>query len=155
MNKIHRQRFISFSLMLCGLAVALSLILLSLKQNINVFVTPKEITPAYMTSQYHFRLGGMVKPGSVKRIDHHHSNKLDIQFTVTDFNKDIEVHFSGVLPDLFREGKGVIATGKLNAQGIFIASEILAKHDENYMPRKTKENLASYYSQPKQITQKA
>jgi len=132
MNIIHKRRLCYISLCALGLALAVGLILYALKQNINVFVTPSEIESHHLTSEDHFRLGGMVKPGTVIR----DKNSLNVAFTVTDFKRDISVNFIGALPDLFREGKGVIAEGSVNAQGVFIATQILAKHDENYMPKK-------------------
>lgn len=132
MNSIHKRRLGYISLFALGLAISAGLILYALKQNINVFVTPSEIASHHLTSDDHFRLGGMVKPGTVVR----DKNSLAVVFTVTDFKRDISVRFVGVLPDLFREGKGVIAEGSVNAQGVFTATQILAKHDENYMPKK-------------------
>lgn len=132
MNIIHKRRLCYISLFALGLTIAAGLILYALKQNINVFVTPSEIESHHLTSEDHFRLGGMVKPGTVVR----DKNSLNVAFTVTDFKRDISVSFVGVLPDLFREGKGVVAEGSINNQGVFTATQILAKHDENYMPKK-------------------
>ncbi|HLB42786.1 MAG TPA: cytochrome c maturation protein CcmE [Gammaproteobacteria bacterium] len=131
MNKIHKQRLIYVGFFACGLAIASSFILYALKQNINVFITPKQITTTHFSSQYHFRLGGMVKKGSIIRDKY----GLGIRFIVTDLKSDVTVNYIGILPDLFREGKGIIAEGHLNTQGIFIATQLLAKHDENYMPK--------------------
>lgn len=131
MNKFHKRRLYYVALFAMGLGIASGLILYSLKQNINVFLTPNQLAGKHITSDYHFRLGGMVKLGSVIR----ENNNLGIHFIVTDLKKEIPVYYVGVLPDLFREGKGVIADGNLNAQGIFVATQILAKHDENYMPK--------------------
>lgn len=130
MNSIHKRRLYYLALFATGLTLAASLILYALKQNINAFLTPGQLTEQTMKADYHFRLGGMVKKNSVVR----EKGNLNVQFVVTDFNRDLPVHYVGVLPDLFREGKGVVAEGRLNAQGIFIATQILAKHDENYMP---------------------
>jgi cytochrome c-type biogenesis protein CcmE len=131
MNKIHKRRLYYVCLIAVGVSLAAGLILYSLKQNINVFLTPKQLAATPIATDYHFRLGGMVKPGSIIRS----KNSLGVQFVVTDFKQDLPVQYIGVLPDLFREGKGVIAEGSLNAQGIFIATQVLAKHDENYMPK--------------------
>jgi cytochrome c-type biogenesis protein CcmE len=131
MNKIHHRRMYTIGFMMLGLALAAGLILYALKQNINVFLTPKQLASAHLATDYHFRLGGMVKPGSVQRT----ANSLAIDFVVTDTKSDVKVHYNGVLPDLFREGTGVIAEGSLNAQGVFMATQLLAKHDENYMPK--------------------
>lgn len=131
MNRIQKKRLIILSLFVIGLSIAISLILFALKQNINVFLTPSQLAQKHFSTDYQFRLGGMVKKQSVQ----HLPNSLAVNFMVTDFKRDLAVHYEGVLPDLFREGKGVIAEGYLNAQGIFIASTVLAKHDENYMPK--------------------
>jgi cytochrome c-type biogenesis protein CcmE len=131
MNKIQKKRLTILSLFVIGLSIAIALILFALKQNINVFLTPSQLAQKHFSTDYHFRLGGMVKKHSVQ----HTPQSLAVNFIVTDFKHDLAVHYEGVLPDLFREGKGVIAEGYLNAQGIFIASAVLAKHDENYMPK--------------------
>jgi cytochrome c-type biogenesis protein CcmE len=131
MNKIHKRRLYFVILFTLLLSAATGLILFALKQNINVFVTPNQIASADIPLDYHFRLGGVVKEKSV----HRDKSSLAVTFVVTDFKKDVTVHYIGVLPDLFREGKGVIAEGSLNRQGIFSATQILAKHDENYMPK--------------------
>lgn len=131
MNKIHKRRLYYLSFAAVGVAVAVGLILFALKQNINVFMTPQQLMNTKIAADYHFRLGGMVKKGSIIR----EKNGLGVQFIVTDFKKEVTVQYTGILPDLFREEKGVIAEGSLNAQGIFIATQILAKHDENYMPK--------------------
>src|SRR3990167_3942130 len=131
MNKLHKQRLIYVVLLTSGLAIASSLILYALKQNINVFITPKQIATLHLSTPYHFRLGGVVKKGSVVR----DQQGLGVQFIVTDFKSDVLVQYNGVLPDLFREGKGVITEGHLNTQGTFLATSVLAKHDENYMPK--------------------
>jgi cytochrome c-type biogenesis protein CcmE len=90
-----------------------------------------------------FRLGGMVEEGSLKR----ESGSMEVRFIVTDFQKDVTVSYSGVLPDLFREGQGVIARGKLGNGGVFVAQEVLAKHDENYMPPEVAESLRKQHTQ--------
>ena len=131
MNKIQQKRFTLLTLFVIGIAIAATFIFYSLKQNMNVFLTPKQIAAQHLPVDYHFRLGGMVKKESLV----HDKNSLGVTFVVTDLKQDIIVQYNGVLPDLFREGKGVIAEGSINAQGIFVATQILAKHDENYMPK--------------------
>ncbi len=131
MNAIHQRRLLYVILFVAGLALAAAFILYALKQNINAFFTPQQLSVAQVTPDYHIRLGGLVKNGSVVR----EKNSLAVQFTLTDFKKDIVVHYNGILPDLFREGKGAIAEGTLTAQGVFTATQVLAKHDENYMPK--------------------
>ena len=127
------------SLLLLGFGTAIALILYALQQNIDVFMSPSDVISHHPSTQYHFRLGGMVKPGSIKR----DTDRLSLTFTVTDFKAECQVHYSGVLPDLFREGKGVITTGHMQADGSFIAKEVLAKHDENYMPRSVEKTFNS------------
>ncbi len=96
-----------------------------------MFVTPSQLFARAPRTGYSLRLGGMVKQGSV----HRDNQSLQVDFVVTDFKADMPVRYIGVLPDLFHEGKGVIAEGKINEQGVFIANQVLAKHDENYMPK--------------------
>lgn len=131
MNKKQKNRLFGLSITVIILGIAVALILYALKSNINVFVTPKQIAAANIPFGYHFRLGGLVKQNSLV----HEKNSLAVNFIVTDTKKDITVHYTGVLPDLFREGTGVIAEGSLNKQGEFMATQVLAKHDENYMPK--------------------
>jgi len=131
MNKIHRRRLYYVGLLAMGLALAAGLILYALKQNLNVFLTPGQVTRSHLAADYHFRLGGMVKKQSVIR----DKKGLGVNFIVTDFKQDVRVRYVGILPDLFREGKGVIAEGYLDSQGVFNATLVLAKHDENYMPK--------------------
>lgn len=129
MNKIQKRRFIYVSLFIGGLALAAGLILYALKQNINVFLTPSQLSTT-MDTHYRFRLGGLVKKNSVA----HAKEGLDVSFVITDLKREVPVHYTGVLPDLFREGTGVIAEGYLTQQG-FMAQQVLAKHDENYIPK--------------------
>lgn len=131
MNKIHKRRLYFVGLFIVGLALAAGLILYALKQNINAFLTPSQLQASQLVADYHFRLGGMVKKGSLMR----DAEGLGVVFVVTDLKSEMKVRYVGVLPDLFREGKGVIAEGTMNDQGIFVANQILAKHDENYMPK--------------------
>lgn len=137
MNKIQKRRLYYISFFLIGIAVAASLIFYALRQNMNVFVTPNLLASMHVAPDYHLRLGGMVKEHSIKR----DKNDLGVEFVVTDFKHDITVRYVGVLPDLFREGKGVVAEGTINTNGVFIATQILAKHDENYMPKQVYEEL--------------
>jgi cytochrome c-type biogenesis protein CcmE len=131
MNIIHKRRLYAIGLFAFGLAVASALILYALRQNINVFLTPSQVIAVKQQANYTFRLGGMVKKDSVVR----DAAGLGVQFIVTDLKQELPVRYEGVLPDLFREGKGVIAEGRLNEHGVFIAAQVLAKHDENYMPK--------------------
>jgi cytochrome c-type biogenesis protein CcmE len=113
---------------LAALGIASALVLSAFEKNLVFFFTPSQVAANEAPQGRVFRIGGMVLEGSVKR------EGVDVQFVVTDTAKNIPVVYRGALPDLFREGKGVVAQGSLGADGIFRAREVLAKHDENYMP---------------------
>ena len=113
---------------LVALGLAAFLVLNAFQSNLVFFFTPTQVAAGEVPQNRTFRIGGMVKEGSVKRTD------LTVDFVVTDTVKEVRVAYTGILPDLFREGKGVVAQGKLGLDGRMIASEVLAKHDENYMP---------------------
>jgi cytochrome c-type biogenesis protein CcmE len=112
------------------LAIATGLVLYAFQGNVVFFFSPSQVAAKEAPLDRAFRIGGMVEKGSVKR----RADGLTVEFIVTDTAKMIPVLYSGILPDLFKEGKGVVAQGKLGADGVFRASEVLAKHDENYMP---------------------
>ncbi len=113
---------------LASIALAAVLTLNALDSNIALYVTPSEVAAGKAPQGKAFRIGGLVKEGSIKR------DNMTVHFVVTDTAKDIPVAYTGILPDLFREGKGAVVQGKLGGDGIFAATEVLAKHDENYMP---------------------
>ena len=115
---------------IAALGVAATLILSAFQQNLVFFFTPSQVAAKEAPQGKSFRIGGMVEKGSVKRGE----DGLTVKFLVTDTAKSIPVVYRGALPDLFREGKGVVAQGRVGADGVFAASEVLAKHDENYMP---------------------
>jgi cytochrome c-type biogenesis protein CcmE len=115
---------------IAALGVAAALILSAFQQNLVFFFTPSQVAANEAPQGKTFRIGGMVEKGSVKRGE----DGLTVKFLVTDTAKSIPVVYRGALPDLFREGKGVVAQGRVGADGVFSASEVLAKHDENYMP---------------------
>ena len=117
-----------------ALGIVAALVLGAFRQNLVFFFTPTEVVEHKAPQGRTFRIGGMVEKGSVKR----QADGVTVQFTVTDTAKSIPVSFRGSLPDLFREGKGVVAQGQLGADGVFRANEVLAKHDENYMPPEAK-----------------
>ena len=110
------------------IGVAAALVLVSLNDNIVFFYSPTQIAEKNPPADRRFRLGGLVEAGSVKK------QGEEVRFRVTDTNKTVDVVYRGLLPDLFREGQGVVAEGALNGSGLFVAREVLAKHDENYMP---------------------
>ncbi len=117
-------------LIVTGTAIALALALNAFQSNLLYFISPSEVNAGQAPVDKAFRVGGLVVEGSVVRPD----NDLMVQFEVTDTVHTVPVQYSGILPDLFRDGQGVVIKGRLNANGIFEASEVLAKHDENYMP---------------------
>ena len=120
---------------LIAIGTAALLILNSLNSNIALYVTPSEVAAGKAPQGQAFRIGGMVKDSSLRR------DGLTVHFVITDLVKDIPVAYTGILPDLFKEGKGAVIQGRMNADGEFIASEVLAKHDENYMPPEAKHAL--------------
>ena len=122
---------------LAGLAVATALVLNAFQSNLVFFFTPTQVAADEAPRDRAFRIGGLVEAGSVVR----ESDALTVRFRVTDTAKTIPVTYTGILPDLFREGKGVVAQGRLGPDGTFRASEVLAKHDENYMPPEAAEAL--------------
>jgi len=111
-----------------AVGVAVGLVLNAFQSNLVFFYSPSQIAAKEAPTSRTFRLGGLVKEGSVQR------NGTEVQFAVTDTAQTIPVRFTGILPDLFKEGKGVVAQGQLRVDGVFVAREVLAKHDENYMP---------------------
>jgi cytochrome c-type biogenesis protein CcmE len=131
-----QRRLILIGSSLGVLAIAVALVLSSLRESIVFFNSPTDIAESKTAPGKRVRLGGLVKMGSVERGDN-----LQIHFKVTDGNKDIPVNYRGIVPDLFREGQGVIAEGHIEPGGTFIADTVLAKHDENYMPREIVETL--------------
>lgn len=126
-----RQRRVALVVgILAGVSIAGALALSAFRENVMFFFDPTQVASGEAPIDKRFRLGGMVRPGSVDR----EQGSLEMSFVVTDFQQDVPVRYSGVVPDLFRENQGVVAHGRLGADGIFVADEILAKHDENYMP---------------------
>ena len=124
-----RQRRLAWvALGVLVLAAAAAFVLNAFQSNLVFFFTPTQVAQGEAPQGRVFRIGGLVKSGSLQRQD------MQVQFVVTDTARDIAVVYSGLLPDLFKEGKGVVAQGHLGADGLFTASEVLAKHDENYMP---------------------
>ena len=131
MNPKRRNRLVVLLFLLTGAAVTVGLTLAALNENLNLFYPPDKVVSGEAPTGTHIRAGGMVMDGSVAR----GANGLDVSFMLTDYEgSEFEVRYSGILPDLFREGQGVLVQGELAPDGVFHAQEVLAKHDENYMP---------------------
>lgn len=130
--KARQKRIALIAGGLASLAIAAALALNALDSNIALYVTPSEVAAGKSPQGKAFRIGGLVKEGSIKR------DNMTVHFVITDTAKDIPVAYTGILPDLFRDGKGAVVQGKLGENGVFAATEVLAKHDENYMPPEAK-----------------
>ncbi len=136
--KAHRkQRLFIVLFIVAGVSIAVSLALFALSENINLFYNPSQIAAGEAPQGQRIRAGGMVVDGSVKR----DQQTLEVLFEITDYQASIPISYTGILPDLFREGQGIVALGRINEQGVLIAEEVLAKHDENYMPPEVAEAL--------------
>lgn len=126
----RKQRLIFVLVLIVGFGAAIGLALFAFQKNLLYFYSPSQISASEIATDQMFRLGGLVVEGSVQR----QSDGVTTLFDLTDTAGSITVSYTGLLPDLFREGQGIVAQGKIDSQGIFIAQEVLAKHDENYMP---------------------
>ena len=131
MKPQRRNRLLLILGLVGGLGLALTFVLKALNSNINLFYTPVQVIAGEVPTGARVRAGGMVEAGSIRRSD----GSLEVAFIVSDLaGAAFEIRYTGILPDLFREGQGVVATGTLSQDGVFFAEEILAKHDEKYMP---------------------
>jgi cytochrome c-type biogenesis protein CcmE len=128
--KPRHKRFVLIGVGVAGLALSATLVLSAFQKNLVFFFTPSQVAANEAPVGKSFRIGGLVEKGSVKR----EADGVTVQFVVTDTAKSLPVLYKGILPDLFREGKGVVTQGRLGTDGLFRAEEVLAKHDENYMP---------------------
>ncbi len=137
MKPARKQRLMLIGLMVVGVGLAAAFALKSFNDNLMYFFSTTDVAEGKAPKDALFRLGGMVVKGTVERPN----DGLMVRFKLTDFSKDVTVEYTGILPDLFREGQGIVAHGRLNEQGVFIAEEVLAKHDENYMPPEVKDSL--------------
>jgi cytochrome c-type biogenesis protein CcmE len=127
---VRKKRLFIILAILAGVGVAVALALSALQQTINLFYTPTQIAAGEAPEGTRIRAGGLVEEGSVQRTN----DSLTVSFRVTDNVESVTIRFQGILPDLFREGQGIVALGRVNAEGVLVADEVLAKHDENYMP---------------------
>jgi cytochrome c-type biogenesis protein CcmE len=135
----RKQRLIFIISLIIGVAIAFALALFALRQNINLFFTPTQVNEGLAPKNHEFRVGGIVKSGSLQ----YYSHTAEVEFALSDNHQQIIVFYTGILPTLFREGQGIVAEGNLDKHGDFIADQVLAKHDENYMPPEVKSELHS------------
>ena len=151
MHPKRKKRLTLILFMVLGVSTAVGLLMYSLSQNINLFMTPTQIASGEAPVGRTIRAGGLVEPGTVERDD----SGLGVRFVVTDGRSEVTIAYEGILPDLFREGQGIVAMGKLGEDGVFVASEVLAKHDENYMPPEVKDALEKAHQNGKQALEEA
>ena len=142
----RRRRMTLVIGILVGVSIAGALALSAFRKNVTFFFDPSQVAAGQVPSGERFRLGGMVTEGSL----HREPGSLEVRFVVTDFSHQVPVSYTGVLPDLFREGAGVVAHGRLRADGTFIADEVLAKHDEKYMPPEVARSLKKRHGESRQ-----
>ena len=140
----RRRRMLVVSLILAGVGLAAFFGLTAFQKNLLYFLTPSQVAQGEAPKGHSFRIGGLVVKGTVRRAP----DTLEVHFDLTDGNRTVGVSCTGILPDLFREGQGIIAIGKLSETGVFEASEVLAKHDENYMPPEVAESLKATGQMP-------
>jgi cytochrome c-type biogenesis protein CcmE len=140
--KPRHKRLAAIAGGVAALGVAAALVLAAFQKNLVFFFTPTQVAAKEAPHDRTFRVGGLVATGSVKRA----ADGVTVQFVVTDTAQSIPVVYKGILPDLFREGKGVVTQGRLGTDGVFVANEVLAKHDENYMPPEAGEALAKAHA---------
>lgn len=144
MTPKRKQKLLLIGLMVGVLSLAIGLTLYALSANINLFYAPSQIVKGEAPLDREIRAGGMVVEGSLERDPHN----LKVRFAVTDFVEEVWITYDKILPDLFREGQGVVAVGRLNAEGELIATQVLARHDENYMPPEVAEALKAAGQMP-------
>ena len=141
-----RQRRMTLVLaIVAGVSIAGALALSAFRKNVTFFFDPTQVAAGQVPAGERFRLGGMVTQGSLQR----EPGSMQVRFVVSDFSHDVPVSYTGVLPDLFREGAGVVAHGRLQADGTFVADEVLAKHDEKYMPPEVARSLKRRHGEPR------
>ena len=147
--KSRHKKLMLILLALAGIGIATALILNAFQSNLVFFFSPTQVAKGEAPTDRAFRIGGLVEVGSIKR----QASGLTVHFVVTDTAKSMPVVYTGILPDLFKEGKGVVAEGKLGANGVFTATQVLAKHDENYMPPEAAQALEQATKAQKTLVQ--
>lgn len=138
--KPRQQRMLALGLVVVGLAIAATLTLRAFEDNMMFFIEISDVMAGEYPKERNFRIGGLVVAGSIQREE----NSLDMEFLVTDTQCQLPVSYSGVVPDLFRDGQGVVAHGRMGENGTFVADKIMAKHDENYMAPEVADSLAKH-----------
>ena len=151
MHPLRKKRLNLILFLVAAVSAAVGLAMYSLSENVNLFQTPTEIANGEVPPGRTIRAGGLVVEGSVVRED----DGLGVTFYVSDGNAEVPIFYEGILPDLFREGQGIVALGQLDTSGRFVASEVLAKHDENYMPPEVKEALEKAHLDGKEAMSEA
>jgi cytochrome c-type biogenesis protein CcmE len=141
--KARHKRFALVAVGVVGIGIAAALVLNALRSNIAYFFSPSQVLAGEAPKGHVFRIGGLVEKGSLKRV----GKGLEVRFTVTDMAKSMPVSYTGILPDLFKEGQGVVAKGRMGPGGVFHAEEVLAKHDEAYMPPEVAATLKKSHTQ--------
>ena len=136
MNPKRKQRLIIVLGIIAGVSVAATFMGVALQENINLYFSPTDVAAGKAPLNRRIRVGGLVVAGSLKR-----GEQLDVMFDVSDNVESLTIQYDGILPDLFREGQGIIANGKLTESGVVVADEVLAKHDEEYMPPEVQDSL--------------
>ncbi len=137
MTPVRRKRLLFVATLVLGIGAATGLALKAFRENLLYFFSPTQVLSGAVPAGAQFRLGGLVEAGSVQRS----ADSLGVRFVLADCEHKLPVSFTGILPDLFREGQGIVARGQLNGEGVFVAEEVLAKHDENYMPPEVAQSL--------------
>ena len=145
----RQKRMVTVAVILAGVGIATAFALQAFQKNLLYYYSPTQIQAGEAPSSRSIRVGGLVENGSFERA----TGSLEAHFTLTDFQNTIRVSYTGVLPDLFREGQGIIARGKMTPEGTFIAEEVLAKHDENYMPPEVADSLKPHADAAKAMGQ--
>ena len=143
MTPRRKKRLYLVLVLVIGISAATGLAITAFDQNLMFFYSPAEVTAGKAPRDHPFRLGGLVTEGSLQR----HADGLTVTFDLTDNQDTVTVQYTGILPDLFREGQGIVSKGRLGEDGLFVADEVLAKHDENYMPPEVADALKNAHEQ--------